>query len=517
MNTLKFFQFIVALLLAIVLTMPPVVLAQDIKATPAKRFSQEELDQILAPIALYPDSLLAQVLMASTYPLEVVMADRWVNQNKNLTGDKLIEAANKQQWDPSVKALLSFPDLLSTMAEKLEWTEKLGDAFLAQQTDVMETVQNLRKKAYEAGNLKSTSEQHVIVEKETIVVEPADPRVVYVPVYDPWWVYGSWWWTYYPPYVFYPYSYPLAVYYRGYIGFSVGFVVGAYWGNWGYCNWPYRTVYVNRSYYGRPYPGYRTAHVGSVFASGGGPTMQKWTHNPYHRRRVVYRDTAVANQFGQVSRTPADNRRVSRTFEDNMARMTTATQSAATTRTGITSNAGRPISRPYASIDRRGKPEAPASRARPDRAVAERVTGSYSAGKTSPTIERSGRIGRSSTPRKMIEQRGFGRQATERGYHPPSRQGRASSVPAGVNRAVTVSKKVDWSRSESVSRVKVQNWKRVLGGQRSAGSTFYQRGAVGAGGSRIGEWSGRAGGAWSRGGAGAHVRGEMSRAYDSHP
>ena len=140
MNTLKFFQFIMAFLLAIFLAMPPVVLAQEIKAAPAKTFSQEELDQILAPVALYPDSLLAQVLMATTYPLEVVMADRWVKQNKNLEGDKLIEAANKQPWDPSVKALLSFPDLLSTMAEKLEWTEKLGDAFLAQQTDVMETV-----------------------------------------------------------------------------------------------------------------------------------------------------------------------------------------------------------------------------------------------------------------------------------------------------------------------------------------------------------------------------------------
>ena len=248
MKTWKSFQLIMAFLLAILLAVPPVVLAQDSKAAAAKRFSQEELDQILAPVALYPDSLLAQALMASTYPLEVVMADRWVKQNKNLTGDKLIEAADKQPWDPSVKALVPFPDLLSTMAEKLEWTEKLGDAFLAQQTDVMETVQSLRKKAYEAGNLKSTNEQHVIVEKETILVEPADPRVVYVPVYDPWRVYGPWWWPYYPPYVFYPYPYSAAVYYPGYIGFSAGFVVGAYWGNWGYCNWPYRTVYVNHHY-----------------------------------------------------------------------------------------------------------------------------------------------------------------------------------------------------------------------------------------------------------------------------
>ena len=509
MKTWKSFQLIMAFLLAILLAVPPVVLAQDSKAAAAKRFSQEELDQILAPVALYPDSLLAQALMASTYPLEVVMADRWVKQNKNLTGDKLIEAADKQPWDPSVKALVPFPDLLSTMAEKLEWTEKLGDAFLAQQTDVMETVQSLRKKAYEAGNLKSTNEQHVIVEKETILVEPADPRVVYVPVYDPWRVYGPWWWPYYPPYVFYPYPYSAAVYYPGYIGFSVGFVVGAYWGNWGYCNWPYRTVYVNHYYHGRPYPGYRTAPVGSVVASGGAPTMQKWTHDRYHRRGVAYRDAAVGNQFGQVSRTTADNRRVSRTFEDNMARRTAATKADASTRTGVASNVGRTIGGSYASIDRRGKPEASVSRTRPDHAGADRVIGSHSAGKTSPTIERSGRIDTSSTPRKGIEQRGFGRQATERAYHPPSAQGGVPSAPAGVNRGVTVPKAVNWGRGESVSAPKAQNWNGVTGGQGSVGSAFSRGGTVGAGGGRTGGWSGGGGGALSRGGSGGHVGGGM--------
>ncbi len=226
MKTLRSFRLIMAFVLAILLAVPPVVLAEDSTAAVEKRFSQQELDQILAPVALYPDSLLAQVLMASTYPLEVVMADRWVKQNKNLTGDKLVEAADKQPWDPSVKALVPFPDLLSSMAEKLEWTEKLGDAFLAQQAEVMETVQSLRKRAYEAGNLKSTNEQEVVVEKETILVEPADPSVVYVPVYDPWRVYGSWWWPYYPPYVFYPYPYASAFYYSGYIGFTLSLCFG---------------------------------------------------------------------------------------------------------------------------------------------------------------------------------------------------------------------------------------------------------------------------------------------------
>ena len=509
MKALKSFRFIMAFFLAILLAVPPVVLAQNSKAAAAKRFSQEELDQILAPVALYPDSLLAQVLMASTYPLEVVMADRWVKQNKNLTGDKLIEAADKQPWDPSVRALVPFPELLSTMAEKLEWTEKLGDAFLAQQTDVMETVQSLRKKAYDAGNLKSTNEQQVIVEQETILVEPADPRVVYVPVYDPWRVYGSWWWPYYPPYVFYPYPYPSAFYYPGYIGFSVGFVVGAYWGNWGYCNWPYRRVYVNHHYYGRPYPGYRTAPVGSVVASGGAPTMQKWTHDRYHRRGVAYRDAAVGNQFGQVSRTTADNLRVSRTFEDNMARRTAATNADAATRTGIASNVGRTRAGSYASIDRGGRPEASVSRTRPDRAGADRVIGSYSAGKTSPTIERSGRIDTSSAPRKGIEQRGFGRQATERAYHPPSAQSGAPSAPAGVNRGVTVPKPVNRGGGESVSAPRAQNSNGVLDGQGSVGSASSRGGAVGAGGSRMGGWSGGGGGAFSRGGPGGQVGGGM--------
>jgi len=121
MKALKSFRFIMAFILALLLAVPPVVLARDSRNETAKRFSQEELDQILAPVALYPDSLLAQVLMASTYPLEVVMADRWVKQNKNLSGDKLKEAADKQSWDPSVKALVPFPDLLSTMADKVDW------------------------------------------------------------------------------------------------------------------------------------------------------------------------------------------------------------------------------------------------------------------------------------------------------------------------------------------------------------------------------------------------------------
>ncbi|MGB4547761.1 MAG: DUF3300 domain-containing protein [Syntrophales bacterium] len=533
MKALKSFRFIMAFILALLLAVPPVVLARDSRNETAKRFSQEELDQILAPVALYPDSLLAQVLMASTYPLEVVMADRWVKQNKNLSGDKLKEAADKQSWDPSVKALVPFPDLLSTMADKVDWTQKLGDAFLAQQSDVMETVQSLRKKAYEAGNLKSTNEQNIIVEKEIIRIEPADSRVVYVPVYDPWWVYGPWWWPYYPPYVFYPYPYPAAVYYPGYIGFSVGFVVGAYWGNWGYCNWPHRTVYVNPYYYGRPYSRYGRAPVGSAIAAGGrapgpgpsqptsrsrpvgsliapsgSPAVQKWAHDPDHRRGVAYRDSAVGRQFGQTGRTTADNRRLSRSFEDNMARRTAVTKADVATRTGTIGHVGRTAGGSYGSIDRRGKPETSFSQTRQDRTGADRMIGNRSAGRTSPSIGRSGRIDTSSTPRKVIEQSGFGRQPIDRAYRPPAAQGGALSAPAGVNRGIAVPKPGNWARGAGVPSPKAQNWTGISGGQGRVGGAFSQGGFVGSGGGRMGGWSG-GGGGFPRGGPSGAVGGAV--------
>ena len=160
---------------------PPWVFAQD---QPGK-FRQEELDQMLAPIALYPDSLLAQILMASTYPLEVVQADRWVKANRNLTGDQLNDTLDKKNWDPSVRALVPFPQILSMMSERLEWTQRLGDAFLDQRDEVMDTIQQLRAKAQAAGNLRDTGEQRVMVEDRGIVIESAQPEVVYVPAYDP--------------------------------------------------------------------------------------------------------------------------------------------------------------------------------------------------------------------------------------------------------------------------------------------------------------------------------------------
>ena len=219
--------------MTLLLALPPGVLAQQPAGAPV--FSQEELDQILAPIALYPDSLVAQILMASTYPLEVVQADRFAKQNASLKGEPLTKALESQNWDPSVKSLVNFPQVLTMMSEKLEWTQKLGDAFLAQQKPVMDTIQGLRAKAQAAGNLKTTKEQTVIVEEKIIKIEPASPQVIYVPAYNPTVVYGAWPYPASPPYYYYPPGYVATT---AAFSFMAGAAVGAAWGYaWGNNNW----------------------------------------------------------------------------------------------------------------------------------------------------------------------------------------------------------------------------------------------------------------------------------------
>jgi hypothetical protein len=268
-------------------------------ATPAseaaKSFSQQELDQLLAPIALYPDPLLAQVLMASTYPLEVVIAERWVKENPSLKGKALEDALRKQSWDPAVKSLAVFPQVLTMMSEKLDWTQKLGDAFLAQQKEVMATAQALRAKAVEQGALKDTKEQKVVTEVEnntTIVkIEPADAEVVYVPTYNPTVVYGAWPYPAYPPYYWYPpgYYYP---YGGALLGFTAGVIIGsALWGN---CIWGGGSVNINVNRYNN----FNRSNI-----SDG-----NWRHNVDHRGAVPYRDKGVAQQYGRGQRADAASR-----------------------------------------------------------------------------------------------------------------------------------------------------------------------------------------------------------------
>ena len=259
-------------------------------------FSREELEQILAPIALYPDSLLAQVLVAATYPLEVVQADRWVRENKNLKGERLSAAADKMSWDLSVKALVPFPQVLGMMSEKLDWTQRLGDAFLAQQADVMNTVQDLRARAQAQGTLKTTSEQKVVVQEKTIVIEPASPTVVYVPAYDPVVVYGAWPYPAYPPYAYYPPGYALA---GAAFGFAAGVAVGAAWSScWGNWNWSSGSMNVNIN---------RNFNINGNYVSH--YQSGSWQHDVAHRGGVAYRDSATRERYGRQGTGSADARR----------------------------------------------------------------------------------------------------------------------------------------------------------------------------------------------------------------
>jgi len=212
----------------------------------------EQLQQLVAPIALYPDSLVAQVLAASTFPDQVVEADRWVQANSNLQGDALAQAVDRQTWDPSVKALTAFPSVLGNMDKNLSWTSSLGDAYYNQQQDVMDAVQAMRQRAQEAGNLQSTPQQNVATQDSSIVIQPASPDIVYVPAYDPWLAYGD-------PIVAWPdwYPYP-GIWYDGpYLSFGVGFGIGLFggfgwgWGHWGF-DWNRRyALYNHARYYSR--------------------------------------------------------------------------------------------------------------------------------------------------------------------------------------------------------------------------------------------------------------------------
>jgi len=277
---------------------PPALLAQN--ATSAE-FKPEELEQLLAPIALHPDSLVSQILMASTYPLEVVQADRFAKQNAKLKGDALTAALEKQDWDPSVKSLVNFPQVLTMMSEKLDWTQKLGDAFLADQKKVLDTIQSLRAKAQAAGNLQSTKEQNVIVEEKIIKIESTSPQVVYVPTYNPTVVYGAWPYPAYPPYYYYPPGYVAS---RA-LWFGAGVAAGAAWGYaWGNCNWNggdvdvdvNRNTNINNNI-NRDQAKQKMQERGQVNQKGQG----KWQHNPENRKGVSYRDQGTAQKYNRAS------------------------------------------------------------------------------------------------------------------------------------------------------------------------------------------------------------------------
>ncbi|MBX9844849.1 MAG: DUF3300 domain-containing protein [Xanthobacteraceae bacterium] len=243
----------------------------------------EELEQMLAPVALYPDQLLAQVLMASTYPLEIVQAARWVKSNPGKTGKALEDALQTQSWDASVKSLAAVPQVLQMLDEKLDWAQRLGDAFLGQRDDVMNAVQRLRSKAQSAGKLQSTKEQKVSTQqaagKTVVVIEPANPQVVQVPVYNPATTYGAWSYPAYPPYPYYPFGYVAG----SALAFTASVAVGA--ALWGNCNWGSNNVNINVNQYNS----FNRTNISN----------SNWQHNVEHRKGVPYRDPGVAQQFGR--------------------------------------------------------------------------------------------------------------------------------------------------------------------------------------------------------------------------
>ena len=249
------------------------------QAAEASRHAQqtpEQLQQLVAPIALYPDALVAQILAASTFPEQVVEADRWLQAHPDLKGDALGQAVDQQPWDPSVKALTAFPSVLGNMDKNLSWTSSLGDAYYNQGQDVMDAIQVMRQRAQQAGTLKTTPQQTVTTQDSTIIVEPANPEVVYVPAYDPWVVYGD-------PIVAWPgwYPYPGIWYDDAFLWFGVGFGIGWFggwgwgWGHWG-CDWHNRNVNYNHNrYYSRSNTFYNR---NNYYRGGGAPSGVNGEH-----------------------------------------------------------------------------------------------------------------------------------------------------------------------------------------------------------------------------------------------
>ena len=254
-------------------------------------FTQPELDQMLAPVALYPDPLLTEVLTAATYPLEIVEAARWSQANPDLNGTDAVDAADGQNWDPNVKALLAFPDLLQMMSDKIDWTQNLGDAFLGQQAQVMDTVQGLRQRAEASGNLQSGGELRVDNGDGNIDIEPAAPDLVYLPYYDPTVVYGTWWWSAYPPVCWTPWP---GYYFQGAFGYGTGVAIGIGFFHDGF-DWRRHRIDV--------FDHGRSWRHGTGFAHGA--ESHVWQHDPAHRRNVIHQNVRFDQRLGRTGATIA--------------------------------------------------------------------------------------------------------------------------------------------------------------------------------------------------------------------
>jgi hypothetical protein len=263
---------------------------------PDQTLTPQQLDDLVAPIALYPDPLLGQVLVASTYPLEVVQAYQWLQRNPGLTGPALTQAAEQQNWDASVQALVLFPTVVKQLNDDVTWTTNLGNAFLAGQAQVMDAVQRMRMRAQQLGKLTSTPQQQVVMSNDAgqpaLEIEPVDPDVIYVPVYDPGWIWGPP--LYYPyPRWYWPPRPPVGVF----IGFGAGISIGAFfgpgwlgWGGWGWHpGWGTHGIIVNNGFI------HRYNFAPGRIAGFAGTTA--WEHDPVHRQGVPYANAALADRY----------------------------------------------------------------------------------------------------------------------------------------------------------------------------------------------------------------------------
>ena len=271
-------------------------------APATKTFKPEELDQMLASIALYPDPLLSQILMAAGYPLEIVEAARWSQANPALKGDAAVQAVKDKDWDTSVKSLVAFPDVLKQLNEHLDWTQKLGDAMIEQQADVADSIQRLRAKASAAGNLQSTPQQAVTTEGSgdniQYIIQPTNPEVVYVPQYNPSWAYGPWPYPAYPP-VYYPWGGALATGIFWGLGIAAGAAMIGGWA-WGGRGQSYANINVNKAV--NIDNNFNRNQINRPDRPGAGGGGERWQHQPEHRKGVAYRDNATRQRFNQAQR-----------------------------------------------------------------------------------------------------------------------------------------------------------------------------------------------------------------------
>jgi len=301
-------QLIVAMCVVSLASIPvpvePLLESQENAQEEAPKISNDELDSLVAPIALYPDPLLAQVLAASTYPLELIQLQQWLGKNKDLKDQALADAVAKQPWDPSVQAMAGLPDVVKRLTDDVQWTTDLGNAFLAQQKDVMDAVQRMRKKAQDKGNLKSSEqlkvETKVVENQSVIVVEQSNPQVVYVPSYNPTVVYGP------PAYPYPPVTYPPPGYYAAgmALSFGVGVAMGAMWsGGWGYnCGWGGNndiTINNNNNFNRNTNVSNSGNRANAQGNRGGG---NSWQHNSKHRGGTPYANRSTANKYGGTAR-----------------------------------------------------------------------------------------------------------------------------------------------------------------------------------------------------------------------